>query len=333
MIPDCLTYFRYQDKRLIPYLYLITFMLLGFYWKNSGYTLVQEDAASLSLVLVLIAFNFTCELRGYWAYKCVVKKIDASSLHGKPPSRYHGILMHPLIGNLLCWVLFYLIVSRVLHSLSPGYALTGIVIVTPVMMYLMFRFARVYYVKQMAQAVADSVTYRSLHRYAGFNLLLTLLMSTLIVSPLRAQDDFSLSEGLFSARLMIAMLILCAIVVVINLICIQPSRRYAFLGRLFLKEIDFNFSPSLPLRGLYDMPLWARLIVLFIIESLWIVIVSAILSLLGGTVYFEVYYLLCILPAMLFYYLHIYWRWHNDYMMACDMYMRWGEIDKQTSLW
>ncbi|MCU6663138.1 hypothetical protein [Silvania hatchlandensis] len=333
MIPDYLAYFRYQDKRLIPYLYVITFMLLGFYWKNNGYTFVKGDAVSLSIVLSLIAFNFIYELRGYWAYKCVVKKIDASTVPGNSPSRYQAMLLHPLIGTVLCWVLFYLIVSGFLQYLSPGYVLPCIALASPALMYLIFRFARFYYVRQMKQAVVDRVKYRNLHCYAGLNLLLTILMSALIISPLRVHDDFSLLEGFFSARLMVAMLILCAIVLAINLMFIHPSRRYAFLGRLFLQEIDFNFSASLPLRGLYDMPLWARLIVLLIIESLWLIIISAILSLVGWHVYFEIYYLLCIVPAMIYYYLHIYWRWHNDYLMACDMYLRWGVIDKQTTLW
>lgn len=333
MIPDCLAYFRYQDKRFIPYLYAITFLLLGFYWKNNGYTLFQKDAVGLSIVLSLIVFNFIYEVKGYWAYKCVVKKIDSSSLHGRLSSSCHATLVHPVVANVLCWIIFYLIVTLFLQYVSPDYALSGIALVSPALMYLMFRFARFYSVKQMKQAVVDKVKYRHLHHYVGFNLVLTFLMSTVIVGPLRSHKDFSLAEGLFSARLMIAMLILCAIVLAINVIFICPSRRYAFLGRLFLKEIDFSFSGSIPLRALYEMALWAKLTTLLVVESLWIVTISAVVSQMGWPIYFEVYYILCILPSMMYYYLHIYWRWHNDYMMACDMYLRWGEIDKQTSLW
>lgn len=333
MIPDYPTYFRYQDKRLIPHLFLITFILLSFYWKNRGFTLSENDAVSLSVVLSLIVFNFISEIKSNWAYKFVVNKIDPSTLRGKPLSQYQSMLLHPVAIGVLGLGIFYLMASSLLKGVPPGYALSGIAIVAPVMMYLMFRFTRLFYMKKIEQAFADKVKYRSLHRYVGARLLPTLLMSILVISPLGEQDDFAMSEGIFSARLMVAMLILCVVVLSINLVFSNSPRRYALLGRMFLNEIDLNFSAPFPMRGLYEMPLWLRLMILLLCKFIWILVISATLALSGWDICFDVYYVLCLIPSIIYYYLHVYWRWHNDYMMACDMYLRWGIIHKQTSLW
>ena len=49
MIPDYLTFTRYQDKRVIIYLYLLTMFLLFLFWKNNGYNLLPSNVLSLSV--------------------------------------------------------------------------------------------------------------------------------------------------------------------------------------------------------------------------------------------------------------------------------------------
>lgn len=94
-----------------------------------------------------------------------------------------------------------------------------------------------------------------------------------------------------------------------------------------------DFLAGIPYSSLYNKPLWVRLIILLIIQSVWIVATSIILSLTGWTVYFEIFFVLCLLPSMGYFYLHVYWLWHNDFMMACDMYLRCDGIDKKNRLW
>lgn len=333
MIPDYCTFIRHQDKRLIPYLYLVTLILLGLYWKNSGYTLASNHAWSISAVLSLILFSFTSELKNYWAYKCVVRNIDCSFFDGKSASRYEILFSRPVVVLIFGWLLFYLLVKISLQFLLPTYALLCIALVSPFLSYLVYRWIRHSVMKHMSKAVAEKIKYRNLHRYLCANLVIIFMMSVLIVGPLRLHEDFSLSEGYFSARLMVAMLILCVIVLAINLVFIRPSRRYIFLGRLFMKEVDFTLSSTIPYSSLYNKPLWVRLIILLIIQSVWIVATSIILSLTGWTVYFEIFFVLCLLPSMGYFYLHVYWLWHNDFMMACDMYLRCDGIDKKNRLW
>ncbi|EHX84055.1 putative membrane protein [Escherichia coli DEC14B] len=78
MIPDYLTFIRFQDKRNLIYIYAIGLILIGFYWKNAGFTFPSEDIGVVSGILALVLYNFIFDLKAYWAYKCVTKNIDFS---------------------------------------------------------------------------------------------------------------------------------------------------------------------------------------------------------------------------------------------------------------
>lgn len=333
MIPDYLTFIRFQDRKIIPFFFFIVFILLGFYWKNAGYTFTARDAGFISGILVIVLFTFIYELKAYWAYKCVVKNIDFSCFAGKQAGRKELLLTHPAITSLLFGLVFWAAATVCFLFTSPVYALACLGAISPLFLYFVFRFIRASYIKQVGSASVEQVRYKHLYRYVASYLLLSVCLNMLTVSPLKYHADFSLQEGFFSAPLMVAMLVLCAIVLVMNLLFVRLSRRYIFLGRLFLNEIDFYFSPSLPGRALLEMPFWLRMVLLLVVEVVWILLVSMLLSLPAWPVVFEMYFLLCLLPCLAYSYLHIYRLWHGDFLMACDMYFRWGEINKQMSLW
>lgn len=332
MIPEYLTFIYRQDKRLLPYIYFLCAFLLFLYWKNRGYELMVDDVLSISIIYSLVLFNLIYELRDYWAYKCAIKNIDFKFFYQKSTSAIESFLAQPVVASVLCFLGCSLVVKSSLTIFSSGEAYWCVVLVVPVLIYLIFWSCRHIYVKQMRQAVAKRIKYRNLYYYTAFNVLVTFVTSSLIVSPLATHVDFSLSEGFFSARLMTAIWIVCFLVLIINMLFARPSRRYHFLGRLFLKEIDFNLSKSLPLPGLYERALWVKLVLLIFVESLWILMVSIVLSQFNWLVSFYVYFSLCILPVLGYFYLHVYWLWHHDYLAACDMYLRCGEIDKNNNL-
>ncbi len=58
MIPDYLTFIRFQDKRNLIYIYAIGLILIGFYWKNAGFTFPSEDIGVVSGILALVLYNF-----------------------------------------------------------------------------------------------------------------------------------------------------------------------------------------------------------------------------------------------------------------------------------
>lgn len=80
MIPDYLTFIRFQDKRNLIYIYAIGLILIGFYWKNAGFTFPSEDIGVVSGILAPVLYNFIFDLKAYWAYKCVTKNIDFRGL-------------------------------------------------------------------------------------------------------------------------------------------------------------------------------------------------------------------------------------------------------------
>ncbi|WLI78613.1 hypothetical protein Q5705_08750 [Kosakonia sp. H02] len=333
MIPDYLTFMRFQDRKIIPFFFLIVFLLLGLFWKNVGYEFVAHDAAFISGILAIVLFHFTYELRAYWAYKCVVKNIDFSWFAEKKLWRYETILAHPAIASLLAGLVFWLMAKACFLFSPPGDALAVLCLVSPLFLYSVFRLLRTSYIKQLASTSVEKVKYKHLYRYLAFYLFLSVCLSLLTIAPLKHHPEFNLAGGFFSAPLMVAMLVLCAIVLVVNLVFVRLSRRYIFLGRLFLQEIDFYFSAALPTLAQREMPFWLRMALLVVVEAVWIMLVSMLLALVGGQIAFEVYFLLCWLPCLAYSYLHIYALWHSDFLMACDMYLRWGEINKQSSLW
>lgn len=328
MIPDYSKFTRYQDKRVIIYLYLLTVFLLFLFWKNNGYILLPSNILSLSIILALIVFSFIYELKNYWGYKCVMQHIDFSCFQGKTISSHEAFLWHPAVVTFACFVMFYLLITGCLSFMSSVHALFCIAFITPFTIYLAFNFARYSYVKRMKELTVQKVVWRNLHHYVCFNLFITFLMNSLIVSPLANQDDFSLADGFFSARLIIAMFILCVIVLFLDMIFIRPSKRYIFLGRLFLREFDFHLSKSIPWPWLYNKAIWLRLFLVLIIQFFWIISLNVILAFSGFKICFVIYFLSSSLPSFFYFYFHAYWHWHNDYIIACDMYFRCDRIQR-----
>ena len=333
MIPDYLTFIRYQDKKILPLLCGILYLLLGLYWKNAAFNLTSQDAIIISAILALVMFHFIWELKAYWAYKCVVKNIDLSYFIGKKAGRIARAMSRPAVASLLSGTLFWLVTQAALLFFRPAQVLPLLATLSPLFLYIAFRFIRSSYIKLIGQEVNESLKFKHLHRYVARYLLISLCVSLLTIVPLKHQPEFSLEKGLFFAPLMVAMLVLCAIVLAMNLLFARLSRRYIFLGRLFIREIDFYFASPLPWVINTGTPFWLRVCSLLVIEILWIALTSLLLDLSGQVIFFEAYFLLCLLPCLAFSFLHIYRLWHNDFMMACDMCFRWEEINKQSQLW
>lgn len=333
MIPDYLKFIRIQDKKILPFLFIVVFIMIGFYWKNNGYKFNQNDTYYLSGVIGILFFNSIYELKAFWAYKCVTKAIDFSFFSGSKLSKTEASFSHPFIASILFTVVFWLIIwsSFLIHPAM--YVLIPLLAISPIFIYGVFRNLRTSYIKQVATAAVEKVKYKHLYRYIFAYLLLGVALNLLTISPLKHEADFSQRAGVFSARVVIAMFIACCIVLTMNLLFTRLSKRYIFLGRLFLKEIDFYFSVSLPWPAFYDKPFWLRILLLLLLEFVWIIFVSMLLAWSGWQLWFEIYFLICFLPCIGFNYLHVYALWHRDFLMACDMYFRWGTIDKQTHLW
>ncbi|MCH6427364.1 hypothetical protein MMN56_06705, partial [Escherichia coli] len=51
-------------------------------------------------------------------------------------------------------------------------------------------------------------------------------------------------------------------------------------------------------------------------------------DLISGTCSHLPYFLLCYVPCLIYYFFYCRFLWHNDFMMACDMYFRWGHFNK-----
>lgn len=127
MIPDYLTFIRFQDKRNLIYIYAIGLILIGFYWKNAGFTFPSEDIGVVSGILALVLYNFIFDLKAYWAYKCVTKNIDFSWFKKKQNHKIELFLTQPLVAGFLSlimlsamsWGLYQLLPS--LYALVPDF--------------------------------------------------------------------------------------------------------------------------------------------------------------------------------------------------------------------
>ncbi|MDU4092713.1 MAG: hypothetical protein E7H57_05480 [Pantoea sp.] len=332
MIPDYLDFTRYQDKRLLPLIYLTLLVLWGLLWKNNGYALNQQDAGAVSGILAIVLFYLIHDLKAYWMYKGAVKGVDLTGFSAKPRSRITDFCCCPLmvcaVTALSCWLL----VSYAFVLLANHYAISGLYCLLPLLVYLIFRGLRVVYIRQLSRA-REKVPRLTLYRYTACFVLMNSALNHLTVSPLKNNPDFSLEHGWLSPQLTVAMFILCVVVFSISLLFARVSKKYLFFGRMFLQEIDFSFSAAAPCALLQAQPLALRLLGFVTLQMLWIMVINALLALLAADLPFSLYFLICYLPASACYFLHLYWQWHTDFMTACDMYLRWSVIDKRATPW
>lgn len=333
MIPDYLTFIRYQDKRLLPFIYLTFFVVWGLFWKNSAYSLTPQHAGSLSAILAIVLFYLIYDLKAYWMYRGAIKNVDLSCFSGKKLSATESFLARPLVtcavSALVCWTIVY----WGLALAESCYAILALYSLLPLLVYLIYRGVRSVYIRQLAHITRQKIRHRTLYHYLSGFMLMNSALNVLTVSPLENHPDFPLHHGWASLKLTVAMFILCMVVLAISLLFARLSKKSAFLGKLFLREIDFSFSTTMPCAALQAKPLAVRLVFFALLQMLWIAFINALLALLAWCLPFSLYFLVCYLPASFCYLLHLYWQWHTDFLTACDMYLRCSEIDKRASLW
>lgn len=333
MNPDYINFIRYHDKRLILIIYVVLLMLLGFYWKNNGYSLTQQDAWFISGIVAIVFFNLICDLRAYWKYKFELKSINFDDFNGKRCSRVEQIACYPLAGGVLSFFVTWGIIKATFFLSEKTGNIVGLLSVLPLFLYILYRVFRTCCIKQLIMEKASNTHYKKPYQAVSQYLLLSLGLNLLTISPLKRNADFSLKDGWFSPRLIIAMFVLCVIVLLINLVFSGRSRRYILLGKMFLKELEFTAPPAIPCASLQAKPVALRILCLLIVQFAWILFINLALTLLGGSLPFEIYFVFCFLPAGGYYFLHLYWLWHADYLTACDMYLRCDEISKRSGFW
>lgn len=149
MIPDYLTFIRFQDKRNILFFYIVTLMLLGFYWRNADFTLSLRDAGFIGGICALVFYNVISDLKAYWAYKCVIKNIDFSCFKGKACGPKERLFTHPLIAAALSFFIFALFSAVLIMLIYPAGAAISLAVSVPPVIYALFFVARHSYLKQM----------------------------------------------------------------------------------------------------------------------------------------------------------------------------------------
>ena len=333
MNPDYFNFIRYHDKRLIAVLYLVLFMLLGFYWKNNGYALTQQDAWFISGIVAIVFYNFIRDLKAYWAYKYLMKSMDFSFFTGKGCSRAEKMVSYPLVGGLISFFVAWVIIQAVFVLPEHLWNVLGLLFMLPLLLYVIYRTLRTCCIKQLIMEQQQDARYQKFYQTVSYYVLLSLALNILTISPLKKNADFSFHEGWLSARLIIAMFILCVIVLAINLLFSYRTRRYIFLGEIFIKKTEITSPAAIPWRSLHAKPMILRILFLLIVQFAWILLLNVVLTLLEWNLPFEVYYILCFLPAGGYYFLHMCWLWRTDYLTACDMYFRCIEIRKRSVFW
>lgn len=329
MLPDYFTFIRFQDKRILPFFYLILGIVLGFFWKNNAFRITSADAWPVAVILAITLYNLIYELRAYWVYSCIIERIDMTNFVVKNHSPLLIFLTRPPVVSLLSVALFWLLVQASVRLPSVTGSAMVIFLAAPLLAFMVFRALRSIYVNQVMTQVPDGIKYKSLSWYVSSFVGLTVIVNVLSIGPLKANPDFTLTDGYFSAKLMVAMLILCAIVLAINLVFARISKRYIFFGRMYLKEIDFSPQASL-LPGLQRKGFIVRMLLLFGVQCVWIILVGMVLTLVNAPKIFEAWFLLCFVPCISYYFLHLYWHWHNEFLTGCDMYFRHEAIKKRN---
>lgn len=332
MIPDYKKFIRFQDKRLIVFLYLILFVILGFYWKNNSFSMSTHDALYLSLILAITLFNLLHELKAYWAYSYVMVRINLDIFTAGNSSRVERFLSRPVVVSLCSVPVFWGLVHGSLQLPEMYYSVIFLYFSVPLYIYFIYTVLRRFYINQVLSTMTSGATFKNLYQYVGVYIVVNTALNLLSVSPLQSNSDFSFKTGFLSPKLMVAMFILCAFVLAINLIFCKLTKRYIFLGRFFLKEITFLFSTSIPFDSLHSKTLMVRMFFLFIAEAAWILFVSFVIEWLNVDIVFSIYFLICYIPCLAYHFLHLYWYWHKEFLMSCDMFFRYDDYMKNKAM-
>ncbi len=186
---------------------------------------------------------------------------------------------------------------------------------------------RTSYVKQVAISGSKKVKYKSLTRYVLLSVCISTVVNLLTISPLRNSDSFVTEGQWLTFKSIIALLILCGVVLAINLLSalLQAVR---FSGQAFFAGNGSAFSSENALSTFFCQAALASVLILLVIEVMWITLVSVLATLVEWRIWFEAYFLLCYVPCLIYYFFYCRFLWHNDFMMACDMYFRWGHFNK-----
>lgn len=330
MTPDYFKFIRFQDRRTLPFFYLILGIVLGFFWKNNAFRFTPADAWPVAMILAIMLYNLTYELRAYWVYSCLMERVNMENFAVKkhcPPIL--AFITRPPVISLLSVVVFWLLMQATLLLPSMAWRAAVVLLLAPLLVFLIFRALRWVYINQLMTQIPQGIKYKSLSGYVACFVVLTVMVNMLSVRPLQANPDFTLSDGYFSAKLMVATLILCAIVLAINLIFTRMSKRYIFFGRLYAKEIDFSAQATLFTR-LQRKSFVIRMLLLLGVQSAWIMLVGLLMALLQAPEIFEVWFLLCSAPSIGYYFLHLYWHWYNEFIAGFDIYYRREVIKDRT---
>lgn len=208
------------------------------------------------------------------------------------------------------------------------YALFLISLFGSLVIFLLFRMIRISYVKQVVILVAKKVKYKSLIRYVLFSVCILTVVNLFIISSLRNSDFFVIEGQWLTFKSIIVLFIFCGVVLAINLFFLRFFKRYVFLGRFFLQEIDLFFFSENALSIFFVKSFWFRLFILLVIEVMWITLVSVLVTFVEWRIWFEVYFLFCYVSCLIYYFFYCRFFWYNDFMMVCDMYFRWGYFNK-----
>lgn len=326
MIPNFFTFIRAQDKKLIAKIYLTALIFMFLLWKNNGYSFSENYLVLISVAFSLAFYPLLQDVKPYWIYCVSIKKVDVRNVTSPGLSSLQKWLSRPFILSLLSACLCIVIFKLSMIFLGPMYASLCAFILCPLVLYLSLRFCRLMGLKQILVESYDILNAKTLYRLVAQSVIVTLTINLLMISPLKNRDEFLLSRGFNSIDLMVAMFILCAIVLLINLFFSRSPKKYVFLGKLFMKEMDDSILKRIPLTGWRDTPFAVRIFLVLIVQFFWIVILSLLLALAPFNLCFELYFIACYLPSIVYYFFHLYWFWLNEFVMACDMSMRYQEF-------
>lgn len=195
MIPDYLTFIRFQDKRNLLFIYIVTFVLLGFYWKNAGFSFTRQDVWLASAIFALILYSFTADLKAFWAYKCVVKNVDLSIFLKKEARPTAPIVYDPLVAMVIATLVFAGISALMLTLAQPDIVLLTLTIVAPLIIWGMFAAMRTIYIRQVIASTRDKGKYKRLSQYLAIAITLSIVMNLLTISPYVTVSNLSAMAG------------------------------------------------------------------------------------------------------------------------------------------
>lgn len=331
MLPTLREYYNRYVYLVCIMIFLICLLLMFSFMRNTTTINLTDAVAALCSIAFAITYNLVREQRNYWLYvirsaKAIIDPKDLKEVNYKEKATYNkkvAMTHRPLITALSTTILAC-IATYAGYLFMPNY-FTYFVFFMGIVIYPLFAWGLYYYI--VPYNIAQSLLFltnkendyhqkNSLMTLIGWDLFNSTMVNLALVLPIARKPAFSLQDGYYSIKFIIAMLILMVIVGFFTILTAKAKRKHSFIGELFSGEIDVNSMQSSPILKKFGTNRRKHYLSYLLICIIWTCLACLLFGVLIPVKSFTAIYLFCLLPLLILFCLERHFCLSNEFNQA-----------------